>query len=137
MSAKKTLRLMNTEQPAALRTGPPFPFVFDELPYTELPHILEIVDHTHAILGPVSLIKVIQPGAGKPFTAEAVPDFSLLYLLAVFDFAVYAGFWFVAVVAPAAGACVLISCIGVTETTVHTAGSDQHRADRICLCRFF
>jgi hypothetical protein len=105
--------------------------------YAELLYVHEIVNHTHTILGSIALIQVIQPVARKPVAAEAVPDFTLLYLLAVLDQAGDAGFWFDAVVASATGACLLISCICVTEATIHSAGSDQRCANRICLCRSY
>jgi hypothetical protein len=102
--------------------------------YAELLYVHEIVNHTHTILGSIALIQVIQPVARKPVAAEAVPDFTLLYLLAVLDQAGDAGYWFDAVVASATGACLLISCICATEATVHSTGSNQRRSDRICLC---
>ena len=95
----------------------------------------EIVNHTNAVLGPIALIQVIQPFAGKTFTAEAIPDVTLPYLLAVLDAACDAGFLFDAVVASATGACLLISRIRATEATVHSTGSNQRRLDHLCLCR--
>jgi hypothetical protein len=102
--------------------------------YAELLYVHEIVNHTHSVLGSITLIQVIQPVARKPVTAEAVPAFTLPYLLTVLDSACDAGFWFDAVVASATGACLLISCICATETTVHSTGSNQRRSDHICLC---
>jgi len=95
----------------------------------------EIVNHAHSILGSITLIQVIQPVARKPVTAEAVPDFTLPYLLTVLDSACDPGFWFDAVVASATGACLLLSCICATETTVHSAGSDQRGGNRFCFLR--
>ena len=118
---------MNTNYLAALGTGPPFLFVSNEMPYTELPDVLEIVNHTHAILGSVPLIQMVQPGARKAFTTEAVLDSSFHYLLTVLDSARDAGFRFETVVTSAAGACLFISYICATEATVHSAGSDQCR----------
>jgi hypothetical protein len=92
MLTKKALRLMNTNDPATLGTGPSFLFVFDEKPYAELPYAHEILNHAHAILGSIALIQVLQPVAGKAFTTEAVPGFSLPYLLTVLDSARDAGF---------------------------------------------
>ena len=125
---------MNTKHHAALGTGPLFLFVSDEMPYAELLHVHEIVDHAHTILCSIALIQMAQPVAGKPVTAEAVPGFTLPQLLAGLDSAGDAGFWFDAVAAPATGACVLSPCIRDTETAVHPAGGDQRRPDGICLC---
>ena len=102
--------------------------------YAELLYVHEILDHTHAILGPITLIQVIQPVARKPVATEAVPDFIVPYLLTVLDSACDAGFWFDAVVASATGACLLISCMCDTEATVHSTGSNQRRSDHTCLC---
>jgi len=124
---------MNTYELAALGTGPPFLFVSNEMSYAELLYVREIFNHAHTILCPVALIQVIQPVARKPVTAEAVPDVTSRYLLAVLDQAGNAGFWFDAVVATATGACLLIPCIGTTEATVHSTGGNQRCSDLIFL----
>jgi len=134
VSAKKALRFMNIQQLTALGTGPPFLFAVNEMPYAELLYVHEIVNHAHAIFGAISLIQEIQPVARKPITVDAVPDFTLHYLLTGLDPACDAGFWLVAVVAPATGAWLLIPCISDTEATVHSTGSNQRLRDRICLC---
>lgn len=126
---------MNTEKLTALRTGPFFLFVSNEMPYPVLPDVLKIVNHTHTILGSIALIQVVQPVARKPVTAEAVPGFALPCLLTVLDPACDAGFWFDAVVAAATGACLFISYIRAAEATIHSTGSDKRRADRVCLCQ--
>ena len=125
---------MNTYQMTALGTGPPFLFVFNETPYAELLYVYEIINHTHSILGSITLIQVIQPVAREHVTAEAVPDFTLPYLLTVLDSACDAGFWFNAVIVSATGACPLIPCISPTEATVHSTGSNQRCSDHIFLC---
>src|SRR5512147_2441827 len=122
---------MNAYQMAALGTGPPFLFVSNKMSYAEVLYVHEIINHTHSILGSITLIQVIQAVARKPVTTEAVPGFTLPYLLTVFDTACDSGFWFDAVVASATGACILISCICATETTVHATGSNQSRSDHI------
>jgi hypothetical protein len=104
------------------------------MPYAELLHMHEIVDHTHSILGSIALIQVIQPLARKTITAKAVSGFTLPYLLAVLDSAGETGLWFAAVVTPATGTCLLISGIRDAEATVHPTGGNQRRSDRICLC---
>lgn len=104
------------------------------MPYPVPLDVLKIVNHAHAIFGSITLIQVIQPVARKPVTAETVLDFTLPYLLTVLDSACDAGFWFDAVVAPAAGACLLISRIRAAEATVHSTGGNQRRSDRIGHC---
>jgi len=70
----------------------------------------------------------------KTATAEAVPGFTLSYLLTFPDSAHDDGFCFDAVVASAAGAYILLSGICVAEVAVHPAGSNQCCPDRIRLC---
>lgn len=112
---------------------PSFLFIFNETSYAKLLHVYEIVDHTHTVLGSIALIQVIQPAAREIITTEAVPDFILLSLLTGLDPAGDAGFRFDAVVAPATGACILISCIGDTEAAVHSARRNQRGPDGVCL----
>ena len=78
------------------------------MPYAELPYVLEIVNHAHAILGSIPLVQMVQRGARKAITTEAVPDSTLRYLLTILDSACDAGFRFDTVVASAAGACLYI-----------------------------
>ncbi len=76
--------------------------------YAELLYVHEIVNHTHSILGSITLIQVTQPVARKPVAAVAVPGIVLLKRLTVLDSARHAGFWFDAVLASATGACLLV-----------------------------
>ena len=83
---------MNTDYLAALGAFPPFLFVSDKMPYTELPYVIEIVNHAHAVFGSISFIQVIQPVAGKAVTVETEAGFSLTQLFTVLDSAHDAGF---------------------------------------------
>jgi hypothetical protein len=51
---------MNTNYLATLGASPPFLFFFNEIPYAELSHIFEIVNHTHSVLGSIAIIQVVQ-----------------------------------------------------------------------------
>jgi hypothetical protein len=128
---------VNTNYFTALGTGPPFLFNSNKMSYAELPYVLKILNHTHTILSSIALIQVVQPIAGKAVTTEAVPDFGVHYLLTILDTARNAGFRFETVVTSATGACLSISYIRATETAVHSAGSDQHRANHVCLYRSY
>ena len=123
---------MNAQQLTALGTGPLFLFAFHKMSDSALLYVYKIFDHTHSILGSITLIQVMQPVARKPVTSEAIPDLILTSLLTVLDPAQNTGLWFYAVVAPAAGAWILISRISDTEWTVHSTGSDQRRFYLIC-----
>jgi hypothetical protein len=126
---------VNTEQLSAFRAAPPFFFVSYEMPDAEFSDVLEIADHAHAIPGPIPLIQMIQPGTGEAVATEAVPDFGINDLLAVFDSAFDAGFRFEAVLTPATGAWFLLSCECAAEAAIHSAGSDQLSGYCSCLCR--
>ena len=128
---------MNTNYLTAFGTGPPFLFVHDEMLYAELLYVHEIVNHAHTILGSIALIQVVQPGARKAVTTEAVPDSTLHYLLTALDSARGASFRFDTVVASAAWACPLVPSKCPAEMAVHSAGSDQLCRNRVCFCRFF
>ena len=94
------------------------------MPYAEFSDILKIVDHAHAILGSVPLIQMVQPGTREAITTEAVLAFGVHHLLTVLDSAHDANFCFEAIVASAAGAWFLISCVCDAEAAIHSAGSD-------------
>ena len=115
---------MNTEHLATLRTSPFFFLAPDEMPYAEFSNVFEIADHAHAILGSVSLIQMVQPGAWEAVTTKAVLGFGIHYLLAVLDSTCYAGFRFEAVVTSATWAWILISCVCDAEAAIHSTGRD-------------
>jgi hypothetical protein len=115
---------MNTEHLAAFWANPPFFFVSDEMPYAKISYVLKVADHAHAVLGSITLIQMLQSVAGEAVTIKAVLDFGSNQLFAVLDFTFYAGFRFEAVVTPAAGASILISCECAAETAIHSTGSD-------------
>ena len=125
---------MNTNYLAALGAGPSFLFICNEMSYAELPYVLEIVNHTHTILSSIALIQMDQSGARIAFTTEAVLDATVHDLLTILDMAREAGFRFETIVSSAAGAYIFVSDICVTKAAVHSAGSDQGRGNRICLC---
>jgi len=120
----KTLLLVNTEYLTAFRASPPFFFVSDKMPYAEFSNALEVIDHAHAVPGSIPLIQTVQPVAREAVTAKAVLDFGVHDLLTILDSTYDAGFRFEAVVTPATGAWILISCECAAETAIHSAGSD-------------
>ena len=136
MSAGKTSRPMNRKQPAARGAGPSFFLAPDELPYAGLAYILQVFNHAHGVLRSVTLVQVLQPGAGIAFAPEAVPGPTLCDLLTVLDPAPNARNRFVNIIAQAAGAPLFIPDKRVTETAVHPAGGDQPGWNRMCFCRF-
>ncbi len=101
--------IVNADDLAALGTGPLFRLHSKEMLQAVSPDILKVVDHAHAILCPVALIQVFQPGAGEAITTEAVWGLGVGYSLAILDLAGHAGFWFIDITAPAARARLFIS----------------------------
>ena len=94
------------------------------MPYAEFSNVLEIINHAHAIFSSIALIQMVQPGAREAITTEAVLDFGVHNFLTVLDSACDTNFCFEAVVASAAGAWFLISCVCDAEAAIHSAGSD-------------
>jgi hypothetical protein len=80
---------------------------------------------------------MLQSRARKAVTIETVLDSALQHLFTALDSTGDPGFRFDTVVTAATRAWLLLSGIGDAEATVHSAGSDQRRANRICLCRSF
>jgi len=122
--ARKAIRLVNTEQLAAFGAGPLFPFRFDEMPDAELPDVLQIGDHTHAILGSIPLIQMVQPCARKIVATKAVSDSLVCHPLTILDPTGNAGFRLETVVTQATRACFSIPGIGAAKTAVHSARGD-------------
>jgi hypothetical protein len=72
MSAIQALQFVNTDCLAAPGTSPLFLFVSNELSDAAVLYRLEIVNHTHAVLGSVALIQPLQAGTWIAGTTEAV-----------------------------------------------------------------
>jgi hypothetical protein len=51
--------LMNANDFAACGTCPPVLFLFDEISYAELFYVIKVVDHTHAVICSVTLVKLV------------------------------------------------------------------------------
>jgi hypothetical protein len=127
-AAGNAVFLMNTDCLTALGARPPFSFTSHKMSDAELPDVLQILHHTHAIPGSISFIQAIQRGARKIMAAEAVLNSGVYPLLAVPDAARSTGFRFEAVVTSASGAWLATSGICATKPAVHPAGSDERRA---------
>ena len=134
LAAGDALRIMDTDDLAAVRAGPFLSFAFDELPYAGLFYGFEIVDHAHAVLCSVALVQVVQAVAREAAAIKAVSGFAFRYVFAVLDFADDAGFRFVGIVTPAAGTWIPVSYISPAQATAHPARCDQGRVKRISLC---
>ena len=61
-----------------------FSFSFNKLPDAKFPYVLQVVQHTHAILRAIALIELLQPVRSQLHTL-AVPGAALNELLAVLD----------------------------------------------------
>ena len=123
---------MNTNYLATLGASPPFLFVFNEVSNAELPYVVEVVNHTHNVLGSIAIIQVVQYDTGKAITTDAILDSTFYYFLTILDSARNADFRFQTVVTPATGACLPISCISTAEAAIHTTGCNQRCSNFIC-----
>lgn len=118
---------MNTNRVATLGTIPSGLLGSNEMPYTEFPYALKIVDHAHTILSSIALIQMSNAGTGKAIATEAILESTLHYLLTVLNSARHAELRFLTVIAPTTRACLyvdLIWPISTTEMTVHSTGGD-------------
>ncbi len=115
---------MDTNNPTALRTHP-FPlFPADKMPYAELSYHIEILNHTHAILGFITDIQVAQCLTGEAVTCEAVLEIASRSLCTFLDPAIDARFWLGTIRTSASRARVFISHVRPAKATVHSARSD-------------
>jgi len=55
-AAGEALRIMDADDLAAGRAGPFLSLAFYEFPYAGLLYVLEVADHTHAVLGSVAFV---------------------------------------------------------------------------------
>lgn len=123
---------MNADRAAAFRAGPPDLFAGNKLSDPKLSDIFEILEHAHAVTGPVSLIQVLQTRAGKLLTRKAKPWFSILERFAILNPAFHAVARFIDVVPAAAGTFLFVPQIRHTDAAVHSAGSDVGSCDHGC-----
>lgn len=87
MPARKACRLANTNHCTTFGTDPFNFFIPNELSDPDFIYHFEIVNHAHSVLGPVSPIQLLQPGARETVTAtRAILDFTFDDLFAVSDF---------------------------------------------------
>ena len=119
---------VNADQMAAAGAFPAGLFPFCEFSNACIPDVFEVFDHAHAIFGSVAFIQLFESGAGIGWAGETEPSASR-ELFAVLDSTSDAACGLVFVTPPASGASVLFPYIGITDTAVHTAGSDQGRFD--------
>ena len=136
--AKKACRFMNTNHFATFWTSPFQCFILNEISDPNFIYHFEIINHTQSILGSVSLIQLLQPGAGETITAIwTIPGFAFSDLFAVSDFACSTVFCLLTLLTidpEATWTCILFSNKSPTEAAVHSTW-----CNRICRnrCRLF
>jgi hypothetical protein len=87
--------------------------------------ILHILDHAHAIAGPVSFVEMLQAIAGKLPALKTEPGVLGLEELAPLNFAFAAGERFSGIIAPTAGAPVFRTQIRHADSAIHSAWGNQ------------
>ena len=116
---------MNTDRAAAVRAGPSDLFIGHKLPDSEPADVLEILEHTHVVPGPVSLVQLLHAGTGKLLTLKTKSRFHILEVFTIFDPALDAIGGLMNVRASAAGTFVFFSQISQANTAVHSTGGDE------------
>ena len=131
VSTRNALRLVTQIDSPPLRTGPPFLFVSDELPYAELPDVLQVADHAHAVFWSVPLVQMLQPDARELSQPEQylIPAFviSLQFLIRheTQDLAL-------SLLSPRQPGHAFLSLVYALQRRIDSVGSDQDRGNRAC-----
>jgi hypothetical protein len=124
MAALRTVRPVHAQQSAAFRARP-FPvFVLGEPPDAVLLYAHKVLDHAHAVPGPIAEVHSLQAAAGKPFAIEAI-SVAAPALFAVLDRAKGPGLRLAGIVSSAAGTWIFLPLERVAEAAVHAAGRVQ------------
>jgi len=100
-------------------------FLFDELSYTGITDIFEVLQHAHAVFGSVSFIQLLQSGAGVDSAGKAIFHFPLLEFIAVSDYTSDAAIRYILIAAPATRTNPFLPQMCVANTAIHAAGSDH------------
>ncbi len=122
---------MDADGAAAFWASPSDFFVCSKLPNTKPLDVFEILDHAHVVFGPIPLVHVLHPFAGKAVTLKTKLQIPLLKDFAVFDFAPESGDGFVGVFHPATRAGVFVSQVSHAGSAVHSARSDERDFDHL------
>ena len=69
--ASQALPTVHTDDPAAVRTGPAGAFPPDEALHSKGLDDLQILEHAHAVLRPITFVQLLHAGAGKLVTIHA------------------------------------------------------------------
>lgn len=127
---------MNTDYFTALGTCPPFLFILNEKSYADASYAFQIFNHTHSILGSITRIQMVEIRARKTLASPAICGSFIHQVDTILDAAHNAGLRFVGIIPPASRAGFLNSHIGEADSTVHSAGRDELRADCVSFfCR--
>lgn len=94
---------MNTDSTPAFGAGPSHLFIPNKSSDSQLFDILEIFNHTHMVLGPVSFIQMFQVATWKPFTFKTISCTAVLKDPAGFDFTLGTRNRFMGVIASTSG----------------------------------
>ena len=92
--------------------------------------LVKIGNHTHAVLGAIALIQMLQPVAGEAVAIATESGLARAQLRTVLDPAGEAGFRFAAVVAPAPWAGLFVPGKRPAEAAIHAARGNQCGWDR-------
>ncbi len=125
---------MDADDLATLGASPPLFFFANEKTYPELPDVLQILHHAHAIVRYIPLVQMFQPGTGKAVTLETELLFGIYQLLTVLDITPDTDFRLKIVVTSAPRTWFFVPDICATEAGVHSAGCDLPCVNGVCLC---
>jgi hypothetical protein len=81
------ISIVNADRASAFRAGPSNLFIRNEFPNSTLFDVFKILNHAHTILGPVSLVQMLQASTRIAFTLKAIFCFGTPEEYTCFDFA--------------------------------------------------
>ena len=121
----KALITVHAHQATATGANPFSLLRTDEFPNPVIPDVVKILDHTHSVLGSVSLIELPQPFTGIALTIETIRIAAARWLRAVLDSADDAMVRFVLIAPLTAATRLSFSLEANAKRTVHSAQCDK------------
>jgi len=122
---------MYTNYFATIRANPFTLFLCNKLSYPKSINGFQIIDHTHGVFGPVTLVDPFYQVTWKYGAFKTKLESACFSYLTILDMAVRTGFGLKIIVPIATRADIFIPDKGVTETAIHPAGSNLARLDRL------
>jgi hypothetical protein len=130
VTTKNTGLFMHTNYFATIWANPFTLFLGNKFSYPKSINIFQIIDHTHGVPGPVTLVDSFYQETWKKAAFKTIFESAGLPYLTILDMALRTGPGFEIVFPIATRTDIFIPDIGVTETAIHPAGGNLPGLDR-------